>query len=172
MKPWELFTPQVVFMVTTKQEKSWRCKPFSWVVPFNKGPLFGIMMKRGSQTLINLLKDPRFSIAVVPASSVHAQDVLMTTAQEPETREWEVAVPRGLAVPAAIHALAVAECTFLGYSDLLIGLEKDEKKRTHLAVLGRIDRIIECAEGEEIPVLLHYTGKVFAAPKSFEVVGY
>ena len=173
MNPWELFTPQVVFMVTTKEGDGWRCKPFSWLIPLNKGPLFAIMAKRKSQTLQNMLVHNRFSLATLPATPLHAKDVLMTTAPEPGTRSWPTVIPVGTTVPIAAGACDTAVCTFLGYSDLLETAEPEQEKRTHLMILGRIEEWRSRLGRSGVPApLLHQTGKMFARVEEFEVAGF
>ena len=162
-------------MGATKQGDKWRCKPFTWLAPLNKGPMFMLMARRNSQTLKNLLDNAAFSIATVPASAFHAQYALMTTAPGPKTRLWPVAVQKGMTVPIAAGALVAAECFFCGYSDILGSFPQEEMFKvqgdlTHVMVLGRIESLTEAAAFDS--PLLHRSGKVFASSKEFEVEGF
>lgn len=182
LEGWPNLTPQVVVLISSLNADgaTWRCKPFSWVVPVNKEHAVAIMMRRDSKTLENLLREPegeeRVSLiaqmATVEATEEAAQRILMTCAPEPVPYPSTLPGKMFFAAPIPEGAVAVSQLRFVGATDLLANLSPQFGlgASSHLLVMFRLlwTHVLQ----EEKKPLLHDGMKTFASSTFFKVPGY
>ncbi|MEM2946765.1 MAG: flavin reductase [Candidatus Bathyarchaeia archaeon] len=152
-------------MVTSVNEDgSYRCSPFTWLLPVSKKDCFIVMMRKESKTLANLKRSPEIAISWMPASRAVAQLVKETRAPE-NAYEFEMIVPIGFSMPVPKLSLYALEGRVLEIREVDVCEEQ-----THDMVFCKGERVWMMKDFH-LP-LLHVGCKSFAIADGFEVEGY
>jgi flavin reductase (DIM6/NTAB) family NADH-FMN oxidoreductase RutF len=166
MEAWRMFKPLPVAMITSVEEDgSFRCSPFTWLIPVSKESGFVVMMRKESKTLDNLRERPKLAVAWMPPAYSVAQAVKETKSPL-NPFKFEMMTPDGFSMPVPAVSIYSLEAEVI----MIESMEKVFLEWTHEMVFCRAvkefvrDRI-------SIP-LLHMGFKSFAVAQEFQVEGY
>jgi len=162
----QLFRPLPVTMVTSiNKDGSYRCSPFTWLLPINRKEYFIVMMRKESVTLQNLKKRPEIAVSWMPASRAVAQLIKETKMPENPYR-FEMEFPIGFNLPIPKLSIYALEGRVLEIRSVDICSDP-----THEMVFCRGDRYWLMKDKFYLS-LLHVGFKSFSIPEAFEVEGY
>jgi len=166
------YAPLPVVMITSKnRDRSFRCSPFTWVLPLSKKSVVAVMMRKESKTLGNVEREwvpggnsLKLVLSWLPGDVKLAQKVLET--RRPEAPyEFSLSKVDGWPLPVPKMAIASHLCSINGiFSAPLMNLT------THRLVSLSIEE--EIVFREDASPLMFSHSKLFYDLTPYKVRGY